>query len=58
MRRPHVAAATLSLALWVVAGSLFLGEAAPVSAQDGEERQRLPSAVGFLSHVVSDHRIL
>jgi hypothetical protein len=34
MRRPHVAAAALSLAPWVVAGSLFLGEAAPVPAQD------------------------
>jgi len=34
MRRPHVAAAALSLAPWVVAGSLFLGEAAPLSTQD------------------------
>ena len=34
MRRSHVAAASLSLALWVVAGSLLLGEGAPVSAQD------------------------
>ena len=34
MRRSHVAAATLSLAPWVLAGSLFLGEGAPVSAQD------------------------
>ena len=34
MRRPHVAAAALSLAPWVVAGSLFLGEAPPLSAQD------------------------
>jgi hypothetical protein len=34
MRRSHVAAATLSLAPWVVAGGLLLGEGAPVSAQD------------------------
>src|SRR5687768_1850268 len=34
MRRSHVAAATLSLAPWVLAGSLLLGEGAPVSAQD------------------------
>jgi hypothetical protein len=34
MRRSHVAAATLSLAPWVLAGSLLLAEAAPVSAQD------------------------
>ena len=34
MRRSHVAAATLSLAPWVLAGSMLLGEAAPVSAQD------------------------
>jgi hypothetical protein len=34
MRRSHAAAATLSLAPWVVAGSLLLGEGAPVSAQD------------------------
>jgi hypothetical protein len=34
MRRSHVAAATLSLAPWVLAGSLFLAEGAPVSAQD------------------------
>ena len=34
MRRSHVAAATLSLVPWVVAGSLLLGEGAPVSAQD------------------------
>ena len=34
MRRSHVAAVTLSLAPWVLAGSLLLGEAAPVSAQD------------------------
>ena len=34
MRRPHVAAAMLSVAAWAVAGSLFLGEAAPVSSQD------------------------
>ena len=34
MRRSHVAAATLSLAPWVLAGSLLLGESAPVSAQD------------------------
>jgi hypothetical protein len=34
MRRSHVAAATLGLAPWVLAGSLFLGEGAPVSAQD------------------------
>ena len=34
MRRSHVAAAALSLAPWVLAGSLLLGEGAPVSAQD------------------------
>jgi hypothetical protein len=34
MRRSHVAVATLSLAPWVLAASLFLGEGAPVSAQD------------------------
>jgi hypothetical protein len=34
MRQSHVAAATLSLAAWVLAGSLLLGEGAPVSAQD------------------------
>ena len=34
MRQSHVAAATLSLAPWVLAGSLLLGEGAPVSAQD------------------------
>ena len=34
MRRSHVAAATLSLAPWLLAGSLLLGEGAPVSAQD------------------------
>jgi hypothetical protein len=34
MRRSHVAATTLSLALWALAGSLFLAEGAPVSAQD------------------------
>ena len=34
MRRSHVAAATLGLAPWVLAGSLFLAEGAPVSAQD------------------------
>jgi hypothetical protein len=34
MRRSHMAAATLSLAPWVLAGALLVGEAAPVSAQD------------------------
>jgi hypothetical protein len=34
MRRSHVAAAMLSLASWVLAGSMLLGEPAPVSAQD------------------------
>jgi hypothetical protein len=34
MRRSHVAAATLSLALWVLAGSLCLGAGAPIFAQD------------------------
>jgi hypothetical protein len=34
MRRSHVTAATLSLAAWLLAGSLFLGEGTPVSAQD------------------------
>lgn len=34
MRRSHVAAVTLSLAPWVLAGSILLGEVAPVSAQD------------------------
>ena len=34
MPRSHVAAAMLSLAPWIVAGSLFLGASAPVSAQD------------------------
>ncbi len=34
MRRLHVAAATLSLVPWVLAGSLVLGKGAPVSAQD------------------------
>ena len=34
MRRSHVAAVTLSLAPWILAGSLFLAEGAPVSAQD------------------------
>jgi hypothetical protein len=34
MRRSHVAAATLSLAPWVLAASLCLGAGAPVSAQD------------------------
>jgi hypothetical protein len=34
MRRSHVAAIMLSLAPWVLAGSMLLGEAAPVSAQD------------------------
>ena len=34
MRRSPVAAATLSLAPWVLAGSLLLGESAPVSAQE------------------------
>jgi hypothetical protein len=34
MRRSHVAAATLSLATWVLAGALLLSEGAPVSAQD------------------------
>jgi hypothetical protein len=43
MRRSHVAAATLSLAPWVLAGSLLLGEAAPVSAQDASP---IPIAIG------------
>ena len=34
MRRSYVAAATLSLAPWVLAGSLLLGEGASVAAQD------------------------
>jgi hypothetical protein len=34
MHRSHAAAATLSLAPWVLAGSLLLGNGAPVSAQD------------------------
>ena len=34
MRRAHVAAATLSLTPWILAGSLLLGTGAPVSAQD------------------------
>ena len=34
MRRSHVAAVALSLAPWVLVGSLLLGEGAPVSAQD------------------------
>lgn len=34
MRRSHVAAATLSLAPWVLAGTILLGDGAPVSAQD------------------------
>ena len=34
MRRSHMAAATLGLASWVLAGSLFLGEDVAVSAQD------------------------
>ena len=34
MHRSHAAAAMLSLAPWVLAGSLLLGEGAPVSAQD------------------------
>ncbi|MCD6059587.1 MAG: hypothetical protein K0Q89_3117 [Thermomicrobiales bacterium] len=34
MRRSHMAAVTLSLAPWFLAGSMLLGEAAPVSAQD------------------------
>ena len=34
MRRSHVAATTLSLAPWVLAVSLLLGEGVPVSAQD------------------------
>lgn len=34
MRRSHVAAATVSLAPWVLAGSLLLGGDGPVSAQD------------------------
>jgi hypothetical protein len=34
MRRSHLAAATLSLMPWMVAGSMLLGEPAPVSAQD------------------------
>ena len=34
MRRSQVAAATLSLAPWVVAGALLLGTATPISAQD------------------------
>ena len=34
MRRSHVAAATLSLVPWVLAGSLLLGEDASVVAQD------------------------
>jgi hypothetical protein len=34
MHRSHLAAVALSLAPWVLAGSLLLGEAAPVSAQD------------------------
>lgn len=34
MRHSHVATASLSLAPWVLAGSLLLGEGAPVSAQD------------------------
>ena len=34
MRRSYVATATLSLAPWVLAGSLLLSGAAPVSAQD------------------------
>ena len=34
MRRSQVPAATLIVALWVVAGALVLGEGAPVSAQD------------------------
>jgi hypothetical protein len=34
MRRSHVAAATLSIAPWVLAGSLLLSDGAPVSAQD------------------------
>lgn len=34
MRRSHVTAATLSLAPWLLAGSLFLEEGTPISAQD------------------------
>ena len=34
MGRSHVTAATLTLAPWLLAGSLFLGEGTPVSAQD------------------------
>jgi hypothetical protein len=34
MRRSHVAAATLGLATWVLAGSLLLGATVPVTAQD------------------------
>ena len=34
MRRSHVAAATLSLTPWVLAGLLLLSEGTPVSAQD------------------------
>lgn len=34
MRRSHVAAVTLGLAPWILAGSLLLTEGAPVSAQD------------------------
>ena len=43
MRRSHVAAVTLSLAPWVLAGSLLLGEVALVSAQDASPA---PVAVG------------
>ena len=34
MRRSHVAAATLGFVPWILAGSLLLGEGAPVSARD------------------------
>ena len=34
MRRSHVVAAILCVAPWVLAGSLFLAEDTPVSAQD------------------------
>jgi len=34
MRRSYVAAATLSLAPWALAGSLLLGDGASVAAQD------------------------
>ena len=48
MHRSHAAATMLSLAPWVLAGSLLLGDGAPVSAQDAT-----PAPIGVTTETVT-----